>query len=59
MEKILVFNMPKIKSIQMYDEIDSANPDVKFKDSEYYKQKRHLNGMIGSQGLKSLKQKIK
>ena len=43
----------------MYDDSDMANPDVKFKDSQYYKQKKHLDGMMGPEGLKNLKLQIK
>merc|ERR1712079_695572 len=44
---------------KMYDNIDSGKPDVKFKDSQYYKQKRHLDGMMGPKELNNLKKTIK
>lgn len=43
----------------MYDKIDIANPTVSFKNSNYYKQKRHLGGLMSQQSLSKLKNQIK
>ena len=43
----------------MHDNIDHAAPNVAFKDSHYYKQKRHLRGLMNEKSLKSLKHEIK
>ena len=58
MEKILVFKMPKCTSKVMYDKIDKDNPVTDFKETEYYKQKRHLGGFMSPEGMKGLKKQI-
>ena len=58
MSKVLVFKMPKVTSKVFYDKIDQVNPEVAFKDSEYYRQKHHLGGLLGKKGLKQLQKKI-
>lgn len=43
----------------MYEKVDEENPNVPFKESNYYKQKRHLRGLLSKEGLKGLKNQIK
>ena len=59
MSKILVFKMPEIVSIKMYDEVDEAAPDVPFKDSKYFKDAHYLRGFMDKKGLKKLEKKIR
>ena len=42
----------------MYDKIDDENPNIAFKESLYYRNKRHLGGMMSQKNLKELKRKI-
>ncbi len=58
MSKVLVFKMPKVTSIAMYDKIDRENPAVDFKDSRYYREKHHLRGFLDEKNRKDLKRKI-
>ena len=37
MSKVLVFKMPLVTSKVMYDKVDSDNPNIPFKESEYYR----------------------
>ena len=46
MAQVLTFKMPKIKSIKMYNKIDSGNPGIKFRDSKYYQTKQQLGGFM-------------
>lgn len=44
----------------MYDMIDGENAgSVPFKDSQYYRQKRHLGGFMTKENLRKLKRQIK
>ena len=54
MSKILVFKMPEIKSIKMYNKIDEDNPHVAFKDSKYFKEAHYLGGLMDKKKLKQL-----
>ena len=59
MSKVLVFKMPTITSKKMYDHVDSENPNISFKESVYYQEKRHLGGMMSQKSLRQLKNKIR
>ena len=59
MSKILVFKMPEIVSIKMYDEVDEATPDVPFKDSKYFKEAHYLHGFLDKKKLKELEKEIR
>ena len=59
MSKVLVFKMPKVTSIAMYNKVDRENPAVDFKDSRYYREKHHLGGFMDGKNKKELQNKIK
>ena len=54
MSKYLIFNLPKADPKALYSKLEH-NPETKFKDTEYYRQKHHLKGMMNSRSLASLK----
>ena len=55
MQKLLVFKMPKAESVQIYDKIDDDQEIYDIRDSQYFKQKRHLGGFLGEKKMKELK----
>lgn len=59
MSKVLVFKMPKVTSIEMHDNIDDDNPSVPFKESNYYREKHHLKGLMTKKSLKQLNHQIR
>ena len=58
MSKVLVFKMPKVTSIAMYNKVDRTNPAVQFKDSKYYREKHHLGGFLDRKHKRDLQKKI-
>ena len=59
MSKVLVFKMPEVKSKKFKLDCDDANPPTSFKDSQYYRQKHHLKGLLSKKDLKQLHKAIK
>lgn len=59
MSKILVFKMPEIKSVKMYDEIDKDNPDVPFFKTKYFRKGHYLAGLMDKKKLKQLDKQIR
>ena len=51
--------MPTITSKKMYDHVDGDNPNISFKESVYYQEKRHLGGMMSQKSLSQLKNRIR
>ena len=52
--KVMKFSLPKA-NISFYDKSDAANPYVSFKDSQYFKKKKHLGGFLSKSELEKLK----
>ena len=50
----LVFKMPQVTSVQMYHKDDDKNPNVSFLESQYFKKKHYLKGLMSKKDLKTL-----